>query len=100
MKKIIILVFINCLIFVNNTLSEEVLKIREGNIDAKIEIIIYESLTCGFCANFHNEVYPKLKKEFIDEGLVSIEFRNFPLDLAALNAEIILRCQVNNDKRF
>ena len=40
MKKIIILVFINCLIFVNNTLSEEVLKIREGNIDAKIEIII------------------------------------------------------------
>ena len=65
MKKIIILVFINCLIFLNNTLSEEVLKIREGNIDAKIEIIIYESLTCGFCANFHNEIYPKLKKSLV-----------------------------------
>lgn len=100
MKKIIILVFINCLIFVNNTLSEEVLKIREGNIDAKIEIIIYESLTCGFCANFHNEVYPKLKKEFIDEGLVSIEFRNFPLDLAALNASKLAHCKNNGSSDF
>ena len=93
MKKIIILVFLNCLVFINNTFSEEVLKIREGNIDAKIEIIIYESLTCGFCANFHNEIYPKLKKEFIDEGLVSIEFRNFPLDLAAFNASKVAHCK-------
>ena len=40
-----------------------------------------------------------MKKEFIDEGLVKFEHHPFPLDLAALNAEIILRCHVDNNKR-
>ena len=45
----------------------------EGNENAKIEILVYESLTCPHCATFHNEVYPNLKKKFIDKGLVKIE---------------------------
>ena len=36
--------------------------------------------------------HPK-KKEFIDTGLVKIEFRNFPLDMAALNASKIAHCK-------
>tara|TARA_B100001123_G_C14359168_1_gene650238 strand:+ start:26 stop:253 length:228 start_codon:yes stop_codon:yes gene_type:complete len=36
--------------------------ITEGNLNAKIEIIVYESLTCSHCANFHKKVYPDLKK--------------------------------------
>jgi len=71
--------------------------IIEGDIDAKIELIVYESLTCGHCASFHEEVYPKLKKDFIDKGLAKIEFRNFPLDLAAFNASKIAHCR-NNGK--
>ena len=67
--------------------------IQEGNIDAKIKIIVYESLTCGHCADFHNNVYPDLKKDFIDKGYVNIEFRNFPLDLAAFNASKIAHCR-------
>ena len=50
-------------------------------------------MTCGHCADFHKEIYPKLKKEFIDAGLVNIEFRSFPLDLAALNASKIAHCK-------
>ena len=65
----------------------------EGNVDAKVNIIVYESLTCGHCADFHKDVYPKLKKDFIDNGLVKIEFRSFPLDLAALNASKIAHCK-------
>ena len=65
----------------------------EGNIDAKVNIIVYESLTCGHCADFHKEVYPKLKKDFIDNGFVKIEFRSFPLDLAALNASKLAHCK-------
>ena len=65
----------------------------EGNIDAKVNIIVYESLTCGHCADFHKEVYPKLKKDFIDNGLVKIEFRSFPLDLAAFNGSKIAHCK-------
>ena len=41
-----------------------------------------------------------MKKDFIDKGLVRFEHHPFPLDLAALNAEIILRCHVDNKKRF
>ena len=41
-----------------------------------------------------------LKKDFIDKGLVKFEHHTFPLDLAALNAEIIVRCQSNNEKKF
>ena len=65
----------------------------EGNVDAKISILVYESLTCGHCADFHKKIYPKLKKDFIDSGLVKIEFRSFPLDLAAFNASKIAHCK-------
>ena len=64
----------------------EIKRITSGNENAKITIIAYESLTCSHCADFHKDVYPKLKKDYIDTGLVKIEFRHFPLDVAAFNA--------------
>ena len=73
----------------NNKLKD----ITEGNENAKIEILVYESLTCSHCATFHNKVYPDLKKNFIDKGLVKIEFKSFPLDIAALNASKIAHCK-------
>ena len=73
--------------------AETINQIYEGNIDAKVTIIAYESLTCDHCAAFHKNVYPDLKKEFIDTGLVKIEFRHFPLDMAALNASKIAQCK-------
>ena len=73
--------------------DSELKNISEGKEDAKIEILIYESLTCPHCAEFHTEIYPHLKKDFINKGLVKIEFKNFPLDLAALNASKIAHCK-------
>ena len=72
-----------------NLFAEEnrtIKRISEGDPNAKINIITYESLTCSHCADFHKNVYPNLKTEFIDKGLVKIEFRHFPLDISALNA--------------
>ena len=68
-------------------------RIASGNVDAKITIIVYESLTCSHCADFHKNVYPLLKKDFIDKGIVKIEFRHFPLDIAALNGSKIAQCK-------
>ena len=68
-------------------------RIISGNKDAKITIIAYESLTCSHCASFHKDVYPMLKKNFIDTGLVKIEFRHFPLDVAAFNASKVSQCK-------
>ena len=67
--------------------------ITEGNVDAKIKLIVYESLTCGHCAKFHKDVYPELKEKYIDTGLAVIKFKSFPLDLAALNASKVAHCK-------
>ena len=80
--------------------ASEIKKISEGNIDAKIKIIVYESLTCSHCADFHKNVYPGIKNEFIDSGLVLIEFRNFPLDMAALNASKIAHCKNDGNSKI
>ena len=73
--------------------NDQIKPIIEGNINAKVKIVVYESLTCSRCANFHKDVYPKLKEKFLDKGLVSIEFKNFPLDIAALNASKLAHCK-------
>ena len=92
MKKILI----NSIFFFFSTLStqaEEIKRILVGNKSAKISIIAFESLTCSHCANFHKDVYPLLKKEYLDTGLAKIEFRHFPLDIAAFNASKVAQCK-------
>ena len=74
------------------TSSAETIRITSGKENAKITIIAYESLTCSHCADFHKKIYPQLKKDFVDPGLVKIEFRHFPLDAAAFNASKIAQC--------
>jgi len=93
MKKIIIKTIFLFLYFIPATSQSEVKTIIEGNLDAKVKLIIFESLTCSHCADFHKKIYPSLKEDFIDKGLVFIEFRNFPLDIAALNASKIAHCK-------
>ena len=67
----------------------------------KLLVKVFSSLTCPHCANFHENIFEKLKEEYIDHWyLVRFEHHSFPLDLAALNAEIIVRCHLDNNKRF
>ncbi|MBD1164475.1 DsbA family protein [Pelagibacterales bacterium SAG-MED13] len=98
MKKIF-LVFILLFAF-NVSINAEIKRIISGNENAKITIIIYESLTCSHCADFHKNVYPKLKKDYLDTGLAKIEFRHFPLDMAAFNASKISQCDTNQSLKI
>ena len=93
MKKLVLTLSIIFFYFASASAEIKIKSLSEGSVDAKISIIVYESLTCGHCADFHEKVYPKLKKDFINAGLVKIEFRSFPLDLAALNASKIAHCK-------
>ena len=96
MKKLITLFLFIFLIhtsFISDSSSNEIKRIVIGNENAKISIIAYESLTCSHCANFHIDVLPDLKKEYIDTGIAKIEFRHFPLDVAAFNASKIAQCK-------
>ena len=92
MKKLITIIFI-IFYFLPLNSRAEIRTISEGKLDAKIKLIVFESLTCSHCADFHKNIYPKLKEDFIDKGYAYIEFRNFPLDIAALNASKIAHCR-------
>ena len=71
-----------------------------GNQEASITVKVFSSLTCPHCASFHENIFDNLKKDYIDKNLVKFEHHSFPLDLAALNAEIIVRCHEDNKKNF
>ncbi len=100
MKKIdkffkIILIILFC--FMSQAQSK---MLSIGSPEAKVTVKVFSSLTCPHCAHFHSKIFKNLKKDYIDKGLVRFEHHSFPLDLAALNAEIVVRCQTNNEKKF
>ena len=62
-KTLIILILLFGFITNSNAQTKRIIS---GNENAKITIIAYESLTCSHCANFHKDIYPQLKKEYIE----------------------------------
>ena len=99
MKKTLFLVII-FFCTISNISAETIKRIIIGNADAKISIIAFESLTCSHCANFHKDVFPDLKKDYLDTGLAKIEFRHFPLDIAAFNASKVAQCNNDGDSKI
>ncbi len=98
-NKFILIIILICSQFLFFSFSfGDVLKI--GNENARITVKVFSSLTCPHCASFHEKIFENLKKEYIDENKVKFEHHAFPLDLAALNAEKIVRCASNPDTKF
>ncbi len=95
MKKLIFIMTI--LLFNCVSAFSEVKPIISGNPDTKVKLMVFESLTCSHCANFHKNIYPKLKEDFVDKGLISIEFKSFPLDIIAFNATKLAHCRNDGD---
>ncbi|WP_244519365.1 DsbA family protein [Paracoccus alcaliphilus] len=63
-----------------------------GVEDAPLTIVEYASFTCGHCANFHANVFPDLKSEYIDTGKVRFIQRDVYFDQVGLWAGILARC--------
>ncbi len=63
-----------------------------GDPEARVVIVEYASLTCPHCADFHAEVLPALRRDFVDTGRVRYVYRDFPLDRAALAGAMVARC--------
>ena len=61
MKKTLIQTFIISLFFISFNAIAEIKHIKEGNVDAKVKLVVFESLTCSHCGDFHKNIYPKLK---------------------------------------
>lgn len=72
--------------------SAEVVERVMGDPDAPVTIIEYASLTCPHCANFHNDTWPAIKRDYIDTGKAKLVMRDFPLDQLALAASMLAHC--------
>ena len=83
-----------------NIYAKELNILSKGEETAKVTIKIFSSLTCPYCADFHLNILKNLEKDFLKNKTLKIEHYAFPLDLAALNAEKIVRCGDNMNTKF
>ncbi|WP_299324624.1 thioredoxin domain-containing protein [Parasphingopyxis sp.] len=63
-----------------------------GNPDAPIKVVEYASLTCPACAAFSEQSHEPMMENYISQGLVSFEIRNFVRDPLDLSAALLARC--------
>jgi protein-disulfide isomerase len=68
-----------------------------GPRDASVTITEFASMTCPHCAAFNENVFPKIKSEYIDTGKVRYVFREFPLDIKAAAGSMLARCIAKDD---
>lgn len=70
-----------------------------GAENAPVTMVEYASMTCGHCAEFAVNTFPKLKAQYIDTGKLRYILREFPLDPLAAGAFMLARC-AGNDKYY
>jgi protein-disulfide isomerase len=70
-----------------------------GSPKARVTIVGYLSLTCPYCAHFEENVLPLLQTKYIDSGKVRFVSREFPLDLTAITAAMLVRCIAHGDAK-
>lgn len=63
-----------------------------GNPDAPIKVVEFASLTCPHCAEFAEKGLPSLRANYIANGTVSLEFRNFVRDPYDTTMAMLVRC--------
>lgn len=68
-----------------------------GPKDAAVTITEYASMTCPHCARFAEDVFPKIKTEYIDTNKIRYVFREFPLDIKAAAGAMLARCIAKDD---
>ena len=96
--------FVFLILFVTQVEGQPILEIKKndffiGDIEAPITIIEYSSLSCGHCANFHNDTLDDIKKDYVDTGIVRFVFRDFPFNYPALLGSMVLKC-IPSDVRY
>ncbi len=49
-----------------------------GDVDAPVVMIAYSDFQCPFCGKFARDTEPKLVDEYVEDGTLRIEWRDFP----------------------
>jgi protein-disulfide isomerase len=79
-------------------LAEMLADKRIGAADAPNVIIQYSSLGCSHCADFHAQSMAALKSQYLDTGIATFVYRDFPLDPTSLRGAMVARCA--GDSRY
>jgi protein-disulfide isomerase len=79
-------------------LSDMLAEKRIGPADAPNVVIQYSSLGCSHCADFHTQSLPALKSQYLDKGIATFVYRDFPLDRTSLLGAMAARC--SGDSRY
>ncbi len=98
-KKILILLF-SFLISTSSFGNENFPFYGSKDVEAPIKIKVFSSLTCPHCAEFHNAVMPKLIKDFVAPGKISITLMDYPLDLPSLKAAQLTKCLTKDNQKL
>ena len=69
-----------------------------GNKSAQIVVMEYFSPTCFHCKKLHTEVFPEIKKLFIETGKIAYVMREFVGNKQDFDASILARCSGNKEK--
>ncbi|MGI9364245.1 MAG: DsbA family protein [Rhizobiaceae bacterium] len=51
-----------------------------GDVNAKVTIVEYASMTCPHCRSFHEKILPQIKEKYVDTGKAKYILRPFPFD--------------------
>lgn len=71
-----------------------------GAENAKVVIIDFSDFQCPFCDKFQTNIFPDLKKDFLDTNKVKYVYRDFPLNIhpKAQNAAEVAQCAGDQNK--
>jgi protein-disulfide isomerase len=72
----------------------------QGSPSASIWLVEISDFQCPFCKRWHDEVYPAIKRDYIDRGIVRMAYVNLPLQMHAhaLPAAEAALCAAVQDK--
>ena len=69
-----------------------------GDVNAKVTIVEYASMTCPHCKSFHEQILPTIKEKYIETGKAKYILRPFPFDgdRRGEAAFMLAKCAPNN----
>lgn len=72
--------------------------LADGEVDAPVVMVAYSEFQCPFCGRFARETEPTLVEDYVDEGLLRIEWRDFPyLGMESRTAALAARAAAQQD---
>lgn len=53
----------------------------QGATNAPVWLVEISDFQCPYCKNWHDDVYPTIKREYIDRGIVRMAYVHLPLNI-------------------